>query len=56
MSFDVPEGAMFGFLGRMIGYAGQFIGVDVDLTGRENLILQGQPHGMSANGRARAIR
>ena len=25
----------------MIGYAGQFIGIDVDLTGRENLVLQG---------------
>jgi ABC-2 type transport system ATP-binding protein len=32
---------------RMIGYAGQFIGIDVDLTGRENLILQGRLHGLS---------
>jgi ABC-type multidrug transport system ATPase subunit len=32
----------------MIGYAGQFIGVDVDLTGAENLVLQGRLHGMSA--------
>jgi len=31
----------------MIGYAGQFIGIDVDLTARENLILQGRLHGMS---------
>jgi daunorubicin resistance ABC transporter ATP-binding subunit len=33
---------------KMIGYAGQFIGIDVDLTGRENLVLQGRLHGMSA--------
>jgi len=32
----------------MIGYAGQFIGIDIDLTGRENLILQGRLHAMSA--------
>ena len=31
---------------KMIGYAGQFIGVDVDLTGRENLTLQARLHGM----------
>jgi daunorubicin resistance ABC transporter ATP-binding subunit len=37
----------------MIGYAGQFIGVDVDLTGRENLVLQGRLHGMSARDAAR---
>ena len=40
---------------RMIGYSGQFIGIDVDLTGRENLILQGRLHGMSlADARRRA--
>ncbi len=33
---------------RMIGYAGQFIGIDVDLTARENLILQGRLHSMDA--------
>jgi daunorubicin resistance ABC transporter ATP-binding subunit len=33
---------------RMIGYAGQFIGIDVDLTGKENLVLQARLHGMSA--------
>jgi len=33
---------------KLIGYAGQFIGIDIDLTGRENLILQGRLHGMSA--------
>ncbi len=38
---------------KMIGYAGQFIGIDVDLTGRENLILQGRLHGMSAAEAAR---
>ena len=39
----------------MIGYAGQFIGVDVDLTSRENLVLQGRLHGMrSGAARARA--
>jgi len=32
----------------IIGYAGQFIGIDVDLTGRENLILQGKLHGLSS--------
>ncbi|TMK98844.1 MAG: ATP-binding cassette domain-containing protein [Actinobacteria bacterium] len=33
---------------KMIGYAGQFIGIDIDLTGRENLVLQARLHGMSA--------
>ena len=33
-----------------IGYAAQFIGVDGDLTGRENLVLQGRLHGMSSDG------
>jgi daunorubicin resistance ABC transporter ATP-binding subunit len=33
---------------RRIGYAAQFIGVDDDLTARENLKLQGQLHGVSA--------
>jgi ABC-2 type transport system ATP-binding protein len=37
---------------RMIGYAGQFIGIDVDLTGRENLVLQGRLHGMTAQAAA----
>jgi ABC-2 type transport system ATP-binding protein len=32
---------------KVIGYAGQFIGIDVDLTGRENLVLQARLHGMS---------
>lgn len=31
-----------------IGYAAQFIGIDGDLTGSENLILQGRLHGMSS--------
>ena len=31
---------------KQIGYAAQFIGLDDDLTGRENLILQGRLHGM----------
>jgi len=31
-----------------IGYAAQFIGVDGDLTARENLVLQGRLHGLSA--------
>jgi ABC-type multidrug transport system ATPase subunit len=31
-----------------IGYAGQFIGVDDDLTARENLLLQGRLHGLTA--------
>jgi daunorubicin resistance ABC transporter ATP-binding subunit len=31
---------------KLIGYAAQFIGVDDDLTGRENLVLQGRLHGM----------
>src|SRR3989442_4842389 len=40
---------------KMIGYSGQFIGIDIDLTGRENLILQGRLHGMSlADARRRA--
>ncbi len=30
-----------------VGYAAQSTGVDRDLTGRENLVLQGQLHGMS---------
>ena len=33
---------------RRIGYAAQSVGVDDDLTGRENLILQGRLHGMSS--------
>jgi len=32
---------------RRIGYAAQSVGIDDDLTGRENLILQGRLHGMS---------
>ena len=32
-----------------IGYAAQFIGIDNDLTGRENLVLQGRLHGMAAD-------
>jgi ABC-2 type transport system ATP-binding protein len=32
---------------RVIGYAGQFVGVDDDLTGLENLALQGIVHGIS---------
>ncbi len=31
-----------------VGYAAQFIGLDNDLTGRENLILQGRLHGVAA--------
>jgi ABC-2 type transport system ATP-binding protein len=31
-----------------IGYAAQFIGIDNDLTGKENLVLQGRLHGMSS--------
>ena len=31
----------------IMGYAGQFVGVDDDLTGLENLALQGIVHGMS---------
>ena len=31
---------------RRIGYAAQSVGVDDDLTGRENLILQGRLHGL----------
>lgn len=33
---------------KMIGYAAQFIGIDDDLTARENLVLQGRLHQMSA--------
>jgi daunorubicin resistance ABC transporter ATP-binding subunit len=86
VSFDVPEGELFGFLGpngagkttiirilvtllprtsgtariggfdvgaqaeqvrRMIGYAAQFIGVDDDLSARENLVLQARLHGVA---------
>ena len=32
---------------KVMGYAAQFIGLDDDLTCRENLILQGRLHGMS---------
>ncbi len=32
---------------KRVGYAAQFIGVDDDLTARENLILQGRLHGLS---------
>jgi len=40
---------------KMIGYSGQFIGIDIDLTGQENLVLQGRLHGMSlADARGRA--
>ncbi len=40
---------------RMIGYAAQFIGIDDDLTGRENLVLQGRLHSMgSEDARRRA--
>jgi daunorubicin resistance ABC transporter ATP-binding subunit len=33
---------------HIIGYAGQSVGVDDDLTARENLVLQGRLHGLSA--------
>ena len=33
---------------KRIGYAAQFIGVDDDLTARENLIMQGRLHGLDA--------
>ena len=33
---------------KMIGYAGQFIGIDIDLTGRENLVLQARLHGIGS--------
>jgi ABC-2 type transport system ATP-binding protein len=33
---------------QRIGYAAQDIGIDRDLTGRENLVLQGRLHGMSS--------
>ena len=33
---------------RRIGYAAQSVGIDDDLTARENLILQGRLHGMSS--------
>ena len=36
-----------------IGYAAQATGLDRDLTGRENLILQGRLHGMSRSDAAR---
>jgi ABC-2 type transport system ATP-binding protein len=40
---------------QMIGYAAQFIGIDDDLTARENLELQGRLHGTSrADARRRA--
>ncbi len=39
---------------RRIGYAAQFIGVDDDLTGRENLVLQGRLHGLSRRAAAAA--
>ena len=32
---------------KRVGYAAQFIGVDDDLTARENLVLQGRLHGLS---------
>jgi ABC-2 type transport system ATP-binding protein len=32
-----------------IGYAAQFIGIDGDLTGKENLVLEGRLHGMSSD-------
>ncbi len=32
---------------NIIGYAGQFTGIDDDLTGRENLLLQGRLHGLT---------
>jgi ABC-2 type transport system ATP-binding protein len=38
---------------RRIGYAAQSVGVDDDLTARENLVLQGRLHGLS-NREARA--
>jgi ABC-type multidrug transport system ATPase subunit len=34
---------------EVIGYAGQFVGVDDDLTVHENLVLQGLLHGMPRN-------
>lgn len=34
---------------RRIGYAAQFIGIDDDLTARENLVMQGRLHGMSSS-------
>jgi len=40
---------------RSIGYAAQFIGIDDDLTGHENLVLQARLHGMGkAEARERA--
>ena len=36
-----------------IGYAAQFIAVDPDLTGRENLVLQGRLHGVPRREAAR---
>jgi daunorubicin resistance ABC transporter ATP-binding subunit len=35
---------------RRVGYAAQFIGVDDDLTARENLVLQARLHGVSRRG------
>src|SRR5213594_656350 len=57
VSFSVGEGEFFGFLGpkgagkttvirSMIGYTGQSIGVDGELTGRENLWLIGRLYHM----------
>jgi ABC-2 type transport system ATP-binding protein len=42
--FDTARAS--GAVRRMIGYAGQFIGVDEDLTVHENLVLQGLLHGV----------
>jgi ABC-2 type transport system ATP-binding protein len=40
---------------KMIGYAAQFIGIDDDLTARENLVLQARLHGITtAEARRRA--
>ncbi len=39
---DAPEEVR-----KRVGYAAQFIGVDDDLTARENLVLQGRLHGLS---------
>jgi ABC-type multidrug transport system ATPase subunit len=37
---------------EIIGYAGQFVGVDDDLTVHENLVLQGLLHGLAPNARS----
>ena len=51
--YDVDQDA--NAVRRLIGYTGQFIGIDIDLTGRENLVLQGRLHGMTtADARSRA--